>query len=118
MEKVLEQIVGVVQDEFDSEEPEVVPQGQGSYLALGRLSIDRISREFQLELSPPEVDTPFGQLTCRTGRLLRQGDKVSLDGAEAEVTQIRGGRATQIRLTLTAEVKAQRDYDSGRKRTR
>ena len=98
LENVLEQIVGAVQDEFDTEMPEIVPEGEGQYLVEGQLPIERINRELKLNLDDSEVDTISGLLVSRLGRLLRAGDTVQLKGAEAQVVEVQAGRATRIRL--------------------
>lgn len=99
LENVIEQIVGAVQDEFDSEMPEVVPEGEGRYIVQGQLPIERINRELKLDLDDTEVDTLSGLLVSRLGRLLRVGDVVQLEGTEAEVVEVQAGRATSIRLS-------------------
>ncbi len=99
LENVLEQIVGAVQDEFDTEMPEIVPEGEGQFVVQGQLPIERINRELKLDLDDSEVDTVSGLLVSRLGRLLRVGDVVQLKGAEAEVMEVQAGRATHIRLT-------------------
>ncbi|MDA1315500.1 MAG: hemolysin family protein [Acidobacteria bacterium] len=108
LENVLEQIVGAVQDEFDTEMPEIVPEGEGQFMVLGQLPIERLNRELKLDLDDTEVDTISGLLVSRLGRLLRVGDVVQLKGAEAEVLEVQAGRATSIRLT---PYNAQQDGD-------
>ena len=103
LENVVEQIVGAVQDEFDSEPPEVVPDGTGVYKVRGQLPIERVNRELGLDLSSHGVDTLSGLLVSHLGRLLKAGDEVKLEGAVAEVLEEQAGRATIIRLKLDTE---------------
>ena len=98
LENVLEQIVGAVQDEFDTEMPEIVPEGEGRYLIEGQLPIERINRELKLDLDDAEADTVSGLLVSKLGRLLKVGDTVKLKGADAEVVEVQAGRATSIRI--------------------
>ncbi len=102
LENVVEQIVGAVQDEFDSEPPEVVPDGVGVYKVSGQLPIERVNREFDLGLSSEGVDTLSGLLVSHLGRLLKAGDEIQLEGATAEVLEEQAGRATIVRLRLDA----------------
>jgi CBS domain containing-hemolysin-like protein len=96
----LEQIVGSVQDEFDTEMPDIVPEGPSQYVVQGHLPIERLNRELHLELSNPDIDTLSGLLVSKLGRLLRTGDQVRIDGALAEVVEVQAGRATRVRLKL------------------
>ena len=98
LENVLEQIVGAVQDEFDTEMPEVVPEGEGRYLVEGQLRIERINRELNLELDDDEADTVSGLLVIKLGRLLKVGDTVQLKGVDAEVVEEQAGLATRVRV--------------------
>ena len=98
LENVLEQIVGAVQDEFDSEMPEIVPEGEGRYLVAGQLPIERINRELKLNFDDSEADTVSGLLVSKLGRLLKVGDAVKLEGADAEVVEVQAGRATHVRI--------------------
>jgi CBS domain containing-hemolysin-like protein len=101
MENVLEQIVGAVQDEFDAESPEIVPEEPDVFRVQGHLPIDRINRDLGLELYSHEADSLSGLLVLQTNRLLKVGDKVQLRGANAEVLEVQGGRATLVRIRLT-----------------
>jgi CBS domain containing-hemolysin-like protein len=100
LENVLEQIVGAVQDEFDDEAPEIVPDGTGRFIVRGFVTIERINHELDLDLFSDDADTIGGLLVAKAGRLLRTGDEVQLEGAIAEVVDARGDRARKIRIIL------------------
>ena len=98
MENLVEQIVGAVQDEFDSEAPDITHERPESFLVRGLVPLERINRECSLDLYSPDVETLSGLMTSRLGRLLVAGDLVKLDGATAEVVEAGRGRAN---LALT-----------------
>ena len=101
MENVLEQIVGAVHDEFDTEsEPEIVNAGEDTYIVRGEVTISHLNDRLGLDLYAPDVDTISGLLVTRTGRLLQSGDKIELEGAIADVVDVHAGRATRIRLRI------------------
>lgn len=104
LEIVLEQIVGSLQDEFDTERPEIVREAPDRFVVLGHLPLSRINRELELNLPESKIDSLTGLLMSRIGRLLRSGDRIALPGAEAEVLEVRPGRGTRIRLRLEREV--------------
>lgn len=101
LENVVEQIVGAVQDEFDTEGPEIVPEDAGSFKVHGSLPIERVNRELELDLYSYGVDTLSGLLVSRLNRLVKVGDTVRLSGAVAEVVEEQGGRATQVRIRIS-----------------
>jgi len=101
LEDVLEQLVGEVQDEFDTETPNIVPDGDGQFIVLGGSLIEEINEELNLNLYSEEVDTISGLLMEKAGQMLNVGKFVELDnGIKAEVLEVKGKRATSVRLTI------------------
>jgi CBS domain containing-hemolysin-like protein len=103
MENILEQIVGAVQDEFDAETPEIVPEEPNVFRVQGHLPVDRVNRDLGLELYSDQADSLSGLLVLQMNRLLKAGDQVRLRGATAEVLETQGGRATLVRIRLTGD---------------
>lgn len=99
-ESVIEQLVGDVQDEFDAEEPDIVPERAGEFSIDGLTLLTRINRELNCDLFAPEVRTLSGLIVRRLDRLPREGDVVDLDGISAEVLTTEKGRARRIRLRM------------------
>ncbi len=100
LDNVLEPIVGSVEEEFDTTAAEIVPAGSGQFLVLGSAPIELVETELGLHLGDYDVDTLSGLLVAKLGRILDVGDRVDLPGAQAEVLDVRGARASRIRLTL------------------
>lgn len=100
LENVLEQIVGDVQDEFDSEAPEIVSERSGAYRVRGGCLIDKVNRELGLELYSSDVETISGLLVSQLGRLLKTGDRVRFKGVRIEVLEEARGTARFVRLRL------------------
>ena len=100
LENVLEQIVGAVQDEFDMETPEIVPDGPGQYIVQGSVPIDVIEKVLNIYRGEDDVDTFSGLLMSRHGEILEAGDRVDLEGAVAEILEVKGARAERVRFTL------------------
>jgi len=107
MENLVEQIVGAVQDEFDSETPDVFSEGRWTYKVKGQLPLARVNRECGLDLYSADVETLSGLLASRLGRLLKQGDRVQLRGATAEVVEERNGRADVVRIHIARDQDAE-----------
>lgn len=100
LENVIEQIVGAVQDEFDLESPDIVPDGPGQYIVQGSTPIDVVEKVLNLYRGDDEVDTFSGLLMARHGEILDAGDTIELDGAVAHVLDVKGNRAERVRVTL------------------
>ncbi len=101
LEDVLEQIVGPVEDEFDSKPLQIKPDGPGKFIVPGGTGLAAVNRQLNLQLSSIEAETLSGLLTEITGQVLSVGDRIELDGCTAEVLEISGSRATSIRMELS-----------------
>jgi len=100
LEDVLERIVGPVEDEFDTNLPEIEPDGPGKFIVTGGTSIAAVNQQLKLELVSVEAETLSGLLVEKTGQVPKVGDRIELEGAIAEVLEIRGSRASRIRLEM------------------
>jgi CBS domain containing-hemolysin-like protein len=97
---LMEQLVGEIQDEFDAEAPDIVPEQAGQYSVDGLTLLSRINRELGCDLYSSEVRTISGLIVHTLDRLPKEGDIVELDNISAEVLTTEKGRARRIRLTL------------------
>ncbi|WP_410658035.1 hemolysin family protein [Amycolatopsis sp. lyj-112] len=122
IEDVLEEIVGEITDESDTDErPEVEELENGAVRVSSRLSVDDLGELFGIDLEDHDVETVGGLLAERLGR-------VPLPGAEAEVAGLRlfaeGGKDRRGRMRITtvvvhpADADAVNDAAQGRRRTR
>ncbi|MEU3622312.1 hypothetical protein BS329_33790 [Amycolatopsis coloradensis] len=122
IEDILEEIVGEITDESDTDErPEVEELESGAVRVSSRLSIDDLGELFGIDLEDHDVETVGGLLAERLGR-------VPLPGAEAEVAGLRlfaeGGKDRRGRMRITsvvvhpADADAVNDAAQGRRRTR
>jgi CBS domain containing-hemolysin-like protein len=101
LENVLEEIIGEVADEFDVEEPEIVPDGSDSYIVLGSTGVQVVENRLGIKFEEADVDTVGGLLVHYAERLLVAGDVIELPGATAKVLSVSDDRATKVRITLS-----------------
>ena len=101
LENVLERIVGEVDDEFDIAEPNVVPSGPGEFIVSGTTPISEARRCLNIPLlESSETDTVSGLLMDCKQKILVQGDRINLEGAVAEVLEVKNDSATKIRFRI------------------
>ena len=100
LENVMEEIVGDVADEFDIEDPEIVPDGPGQYVAVGSTPIGELERRLDVSFEAPEVDTLSGLLMHYTHEVIEEGRTIDMGRVEAHVLEASSGRATRVRLTV------------------
>lgn len=81
IEDVLEQIVGDIGDEYDSEEDSyIVPQGENESIVNALTRISDFNDYFGTQFSDAEFDTIGGVILNSFGRLPRRGEEINLDG--------------------------------------
>ncbi len=101
LENVLERIVGDVDDEFDVAKPNVVPCGPGEFMVSGTTLIAEARSKMNLSLDQSEdADTISGLLTELTHGFLATGDEIVLDGAIAQVMEVKHDRAIKVRFRI------------------
>ncbi len=104
MEDLVELIVGDIADEHDvAETPAVTRQGDGSFLAGGRASLDDVRAvvgdEFDVGEAGSEVDTLGGYLVMRAGHVPVRGELVpGPDSFEAEVLDADPRRIKRVKI--------------------
>jgi CBS domain containing-hemolysin-like protein len=101
LENVLEEIIGEVADEFDVEEPEIVPDGSDSSIVLGSTGVQVVENRLGIKFEEADVDTVGGLLVHYAERLLVAGDVIELPGATAKVLTVSDDRAIKVRITLS-----------------
>ena len=104
MEDLVEIIVGDIADEHDIDEmPAITRQGDGSFLAAGRASLEDVQAvigdEFDFGEAQSEVDTLGGYLVIRAGHVPVRGELVPGPGGfEAEVLDADPRRVKRVKI--------------------
>ncbi|WP_426762887.1 hemolysin family protein [Pseudarthrobacter sp. 1G09] len=92
LEDLIEEIVGEIVDEYDTESAEAVGLGDGSYRVSSRMSIDDLGELFDIELDDDEVDTVGGLLAKALGRVPIVGSRVEVQGVSLRAERLEGRR--------------------------
>lgn len=101
IEDVLEQIVGDIEDEFDSadDEGDIFALPDGTYRLNGDTSVERVNEAFGLQLPAGEFDTIGGLIAHEMGHVPRRGEIFSLSGVQFTVQLARGGAVRRFRVS-------------------
>lgn len=101
IEDVLEQIVGDIDDEHDTEEAaHIRAHGDGRYTLKALTTIEDFNEHFGTQLSDEEFDTVGGLVTNRFGHLPKAGEEVSFDGMHFKVLHADRRRVHLLELTM------------------
>jgi len=122
IEDIVEQIVGEIDDEHDSDEPPaIVRQADNSFIADARASLDDvrsvIGEDFVTGEAGEEVETLGGYLVTHVGRLPVRGEVISGPGNfEIEVLDADPRRVKRLRIGIRKERSALRTQRETRRR--
>jgi len=96
LENVLEELVGDIQDEFDTEKEEFRKINANEFSVDGALGLYELNELATLELESADVSTIGGYVTHLLGHLPKQGEQVKIDNYLVTVSQSDSRRVHQL----------------------
>jgi CBS domain containing-hemolysin-like protein len=96
LENVLEEIVGDIQDEFDTEKAEFRKINENEFTVVGSLGLYELRDLAGLELESADVSTIGGYVTHLLGHLPKQGEHVRINDYLVTISQTDGRRVGQL----------------------
>ena len=96
LEDLVEELVGEVDDEHDTDSRPQVEQRRGGMVLSGLLRDDEVAAAVGLQMPEGPYDTLGGLIMARLGRMPRKGDVVALDGWTLQVTELDGHRVDRV----------------------
>ena len=111
LEDLIEEIVGEIVDEYDTESAEAVELGDGSYRVSARMSIDDLGELFDIELDDDEVDTVGGLLAKALGRVPIVGSYVEVQGVSLRADRLEGRRNRVSHIVAAPVPKVETDLE-------
>lgn len=101
IEDILEEIVGEIEDEYDTPKIEDIRATEdGNYIITGRAALDDVSEELTITLESEQVETLGGYLSELAGHVPQSGESFLLAGYNFTIED---ADAKQIRLIRTAK---------------
>jgi CBS domain containing-hemolysin-like protein len=106
IEDLIEEIVGEIQDEYDEEEPLIVPISGDAARVDGRTPVDDLTEHFGTSLDgedSEQFDTVGGLVYHHIGGVPRVGDRVEVDGLVLTVEATDGRRVRTVHVLKTSD---------------
>ncbi len=97
IEDILEQIVGDIQDEYDTEEEWLIEQTDGAVVVDARFPIEELEERFGIVVERDKFDTVAGLIFHLIGRIPKPGDEIAygallmtiVDADERKIRKVR-----------------------------
>ncbi len=96
IEDLLEEIVGEIADEYDTEEPMVIPLEEGGLLVDARLDVDDLASALGTEFPDADWDTVGGLILGLAGRVPKTGESFEYDDLLLTAEQVQGRRVAMV----------------------
>jgi putative hemolysin len=103
MEDLLEEIVGEIRDEYDTESP-VIQLGDGTFFVDASISIRDLKEDYKIEIpESTEYETISGFLLTALQRIPKIGDVVEVEGKRITISEMVGQRIAKVKLEKPPE---------------
>jgi CBS domain containing-hemolysin-like protein len=103
LENILEELVGDIQDEFDTEKEEFRQISENEFTVDGALALYELRDLAGIELESADVSTIGGYVTHLLGHLPKHGEQVKIENYLVTVAQSDGRRVNQLHFRKLAE---------------
>jgi CBS domain containing-hemolysin-like protein len=97
IEDLVEEIVGEIRDEH--EKPEIVREGERSYVVSGGTDVDRLGELFGAKPEGKESATVAGLVSELAGHIPRKGEIIEGDGLRFEVLESTDRKVERVRIS-------------------
>ncbi len=104
IEDLLEELVGEIVDEYDTEAPLVVEDGDHDFLVDGRLPVEELGGLLGVDLPRDEWDTVGGLVLGLAGRVPRERETFEHENVILTVLRVQGRRVAEVRASRAPRI--------------
>jgi len=98
VEDVVEELVGEIRDEYDSEVEPIIQESEGAFVFSAKVAIGDLVERLAVEIEDGEFETVGGYVLARAGRVPSVGEHFTFDGLEVEILEAERRRIHKVRL--------------------
>jgi CBS domain containing-hemolysin-like protein len=98
VEDVVEELVGEIRDEYDSEADPIVRETDDTYVFSAKVSIEEMIERLGVTIEDDGFETVGGYVLARVGRVPAVGEHFESDGLEVEVLEAERRRVHKVRV--------------------
>jgi putative hemolysin len=106
LEDLVEELIGDIRDEYDTDESEGVIKPDTDLVVDGLLNLDDFADETLIELPDGPYETAAGFIAAQLGRLPMVNDEVIVSGGKLTVIEMDGRRVSRIHVVRNSQNRA------------
>jgi CBS domain containing-hemolysin-like protein len=98
VEDVVEELVGEIRDEYDSEAEPIVREDDDTYVFSAKVGIGEMTERLGVQIEEGDFETVGGYVLTRVGRVPDVGERFAFDGLGVEILEAEGRRIHKVRV--------------------
>jgi CBS domain containing-hemolysin-like protein len=102
VEDVVEELVGEIRDEYDSEAEPIVREGDDTFVFSAKVAIGEMTERLGIEIEEGEFETVGGFVLAHVGRVPAVGERIKIDGLDVAILEAERRRIHKVRLRRRA----------------
>ncbi|RRJ31836.1 hemolysin family protein [Halocatena pleomorpha] len=95
IEDIIEQVVGDIRDEFDTDEPSI-DRREDAYVVDGAVTVSAVNERLDTDFETDEFGTIGGLVLDQLGRAPDVGDRITVDDYVLSVAEVEGARIASV----------------------
>ncbi|NUN09365.1 MAG: HlyC/CorC family transporter [Ignavibacteriaceae bacterium] len=100
MEDIIEELLGEIKDEYDTEDNILIKSRDDSYVASGKVEIDFINEKYNVEFPEGEYETIAGFITTKLGRIPKTGEIIKIDNFTFNILRSGATKVEMVKFTI------------------
>lgn len=100
VEDIIEELFGEIEDEYDTEDEICKKLDDKTYIISGKVEIDHILEEFNLEFEEGDFETIAGFVTSKIGRIPKSGEIIDIEHYKFTILRTDKRKIELIKLTI------------------
>lgn len=100
LEDILEEIFGEIDDEYDNKEFVENQLSRNEFILSGRLEIDRINEEYDLQIPEGDYETLSGMIVHHTGTIPKENEIISIENFQFKILNVTETKIETVKLTV------------------
>jgi putative hemolysin len=103
MEDLIEEIMGDIEDEYDTNKSTIIQIDENNFIVKGYLTISEFNNKFDIDIEQGDYDTLNGYLLTLLGDFPEEGREIELEDIKFLIENVSKRRIEDIRVTIKSK---------------
>ncbi len=103
VEDIIEEMFGEIRDEYDTEEETFKKIDENNYISSGKMEIDYLNEEYELEIPAGDYETIGGFVTANLGRIPQKGESAKIGKFNIQILRSDKTKINLVKITINPD---------------